>query len=211
MTPADVVTRWKVAAQIHPALEAAMDAVSQMKYALGPGAGLTDDTLHDDSYTGEVRCKDGSTFTIQVDIHNNGNVTSWASVNFPTADPAANMVAQKAFKQRLEKKMVVADKVIYVLSDAPQIAAQLYKTVARAGVGANTESLRKAYDALQMANEAGAYVDDDPNIKAAITHAREGGKVRLAEALERAAEDFAEAQHKYNNALSAARNALQDY
>lgn len=207
MTPADIVNRWKVAAQIHPALEAGMDAIRRMKSELGQ-AGITDDSMYDDEFSGEVRCKDGSTFTIKVDILSDGKANLWASANV-NGTYAAKLEASKIF-HALSMKGVTPDKVINALWSAPELARKAHALVAFSGAEANKELLRKAHEFLEMANDAGSYVDDDPNIQTALKNIREGGKTRLAEALGRAVDDFAEAQHKYNNALESARRSLDD-
>ena len=207
MTPTDIVDRWKVAAQIHPALEAGMNAIRRMKSELGQ-AGITDDSMYDDEFSGEVRCKDGSTFTIKVDILSDGKANLWASANV-NGPYAAKLEASKIF-HALSMKGVAPDKVINALWSAPELARKAHALVAFSGAEANQALLADAARFLRsMADQHLVDVDDD--LMKAIHNIRQGGKVRLAEALERAADDFAAAQHKYNNALEAARRALDDF
>lgn len=208
MTPTDIVTRWKVSAQIHPALERARDTVSQMKHALGPGAGLTDDSMYEDEYMGEVRCKDGSTFQIKVDILPDGKANLWTSANV-AGSYDIKLEASRIF-QALTMKRVVADKVINALWEVPRLAVKAHALVpASVGTSINKDLLEEAARHLNNIPDP-QFVDDDDGLMKAVRNIRAVGKDKIADALERAIEDFASAQNKFDNAVREARRALDD-
>jgi len=200
--------RWKVSAQIHPALEAGMDAIRRMKSELGPGAGLTDDSMYDDEYMGEVRCKDGSTFQIKVDILPDGKANLWTSANV-AGSYDIKLEASRIF-QALTMKRVVADKVINALWEVPRLAVKAHALVpASFGTSINKGLLEEAARHLNNIPDP-QFVDDDDGLMKAVRNIRAVGKDKIADALERAIEDFASAQNKFDNAVREARRDLDD-